>query len=1320
MKRIQQIPRVVFAMAAFSFSFAQAEEWRPMPIRSERELKAGRYGGEGEQLFHGLARCRSQPDYIYLNQDVNGVWRSSDGGVTWDKTMDRGLFSNHGWSIAVDPVNPQMVLALQDGDNTWYEFETRNKGIYRSVNGGDDWVRVLDVGANIEWDFDRKLHHSLAYDPASVDAVGATRWYLTVQSGEYTKDTYQSTNTQIWTYGGVYLSEDRGQSWTVQNTNMQGYIRIDGIYVHPTNGNLYLASNKGLSISTNWGVTFSTTGDLPADYWVSSVAINLTNPGLIYAYAYTNEFFGEKTNGVYNAGVWSQNYGKGLYKSTDGGEHFSLLPGTSNSIAVFMNAGNPDILYLNADGSLPKISMDGGSNWTQITVNSDLYLENRNRTPMHYQSGFAASAQNPNDVMAFGAGSIHRSTDGGRTFNHTRTKFTGFAQGIYESGFMFDAFDPNRFAIGLSDVTMIHTETAARFFTLTAVAKIHDWYYTEKVVDYSGAGGAAVTNRRIPWFGSVSGSFHPAKGSKIIVASVGYVFDNYLMRSADNGLSWELYRETPQGTNSYGSLARLYNFIGFDRNSPDTVYAGDKVSFDTGMTWQTLPTGITSKGTTRVEVLGLCYSPSGTVVFGVGYYNKIIYRSSNPVSNGWEVFFDSSKAVTGTWQYMGVDRKPIVGIHPTNPNIVCVPGAATNQDVVVLTRSGTNTSYRYTGLIGMSGAVTNGNWVNSITFDPRYPEVMYASFGVSGLPNMFRSVDGGTNWVNIDFNRPLTGARTLSVSPYSGELLSGSLVGTWVLPPPYAGETPIYDKQFFFGPICTSSVPPSVPSGLGGSGLSESAIKVTWSESVHTNGGIMYYNIARDGQPVATAYVPLYTDTGLKELKGYDYTVCAVSLANVTSAYSAPITLSTLTDTNPPVLLRALNTACATQVRVEFDEILEPASAENPANYSVDGGVTVLSADLVDRSVILTTTAMPGGNRTLTVNGVRDASGTHNVILTNSQVVFTNFSANYPNDPMAWWPFNGSANDAVGTNHGAWINGAAAYTTGVSASAIALDGTTNGAYVRVNDSSSLKGMAAFTVSVSAKKNNPLVGGQLFKKHVTYDLEIVGTNTFDSYVINNSGTRADADSSSLMNIMNTAWHHYALVYDGTNVLGYVDGVEAGRDSLTGITATNAVPFYIGKDPWGSSFAGSLDEMKFFNRALSPVEISALFAELTKVSNPSDIDQDGLPNNWETQYFGGATNAAPDAICANGFNTVQEAYVAGFSPVNPSADFRITGYQCPQNRIYWEAVSGRLYSVYWTTNLLNGFQPLETNITTGAYTGATVTAGQAFYRIEVRKP
>jgi len=1211
-KMKQKIGLTVLVMLAFGLSVADAEEWRQMPIRGLSEINAGLYGGEGEQLFHGLARSKSNPDVIYLNQDVHGVWRSSDGGITWDKTMDRGLHCVNGWSIAVDPVNPQLVLALQDKDNTYYTFADKYKGLYRSVNGGDDWERVLDVAGNIEWTFDRKFKHNIAYDPASVDGTGAVRWYLAVQSGEYTQDYYRKdTNTPVWTYGGVYMSEDRGVSWNPQNTNMQGHIRIEGIVPHPTDGQtLYLASDQGLSISTNRGVSFSPLGDIPAEYWISSVAVHPADPDHMYAYAYTNLFNGEETPGVYKAGVWHQTFGMGLYESLDGGVHFSLLPGTSNSIAVFMNEGNPDVLYLNRYGSLPRISQDGGSNWTEITVNDDIWIHERSRKPMFYQSGFAASATNENDVVAFGAGSIHRSTDGGLTFDHSRTKFTGFAQSLYNGGFIFDVFDPNRFALCLADVTMVHTETGARFFDLVnGDGEIQSWYGTERIIDYSGEGGTAKTNRLVPWYGSTGGSFQPVEGSEIIVGSVGYVFNSYLMRSEDNGKHWELYRETPEGTNSYKSLSRLHNFIGFDRNDPDTVYAADKVSFDTGITWQTLPEGENSKGDpTRVEVVGLCYSPTGTVVFGIGDYAGRLYHSSDPVNDGWELFFDEPGPGGENWQFLGVDRKPIVAVHPTDPDIVCVPGAVGNKDLVIITRDGTNVSYRYTGLIDQSGGAADGNWVQSIAFDPRYPEVMYASFGVSGLSNTFRSVDGGTNWVNIDLNRPWTGARTLAVNPYSGELLSGSLVGTWVLPPPYAdpGGTPIYDKLVYFGPECTSSVPPSIPTNLAGAGLSESLIQVTWDESVHEDCGVMKYIIARDDTAAGESYILTYTDTGLEELSNYTYTVSAVSLGNVTSAWSTPIVLSTTVDTTPPVIDRVPDTVYTNQVRIEFSEALEAASAENAANYRLSGGAGVLSASLSgDRIVILTTTAMGGGSYRLTVNGVRDASSMNNEILPNTKAAFRNLIGNYPDGPIAWWPFNGSTNDVIGTNHGEWMDGEPSYTSGLLGQAITLDGTTNGPYVRVPDNPSLEGMSNLSVSVWAKKDDPSVGGQLFKKHVSYDLFINKAFDFDGYVRHITTESADLHGTTVTNMQDAAWHHYAIVYDGTNAMGYVDGTEVASAELSG--AVNEYPhdLYIGKDPWGEAFAGAIDEMKLFTNALSIAEVEALAAEGWTVSIPPEI-------------------------------------------------------------------------------------------------------------------
>jgi hypothetical protein len=123
--------------------------------------------------------------------------------------------------------------------------------------------------------------------------------------------------------------------------------------------------------------------------------------------------------------------------------------------------------------------------------------------------------------------------------------------------------------------------------------------------------------------------------------------------------------------------------------------------------------------------------------------------------------------------------------------------------------------------------------------------------------------------------------------------------------------------------------------------------------------------------------------------------------------------------------------------------------------------------------------------------------------------------------------------------------------------------------------------------------------------------------------------------------------------------------------------------------------------------------------TALWDPQDSNGNGIPDSWELQYFGGTTNANPNAICSNGFNTVREAYLAGLNPNDKDARFGITEHKPSQNMVRWGAVSGRVYNVYWTTNLLSGFQCLESNIpwTRGSFTNpADVPCG--YYKIDVR--
>ena len=106
--------------------------WKILPIRSEEEFNQGLYGGEAEQHGHGIARSGIDPDIIYLSHDVGGTWRSADGGDTWKKCLDRGLFVRAGQSIEVDPVDPSIVLFEADNSYDW--LASGYEGLFRSSN----------------------------------------------------------------------------------------------------------------------------------------------------------------------------------------------------------------------------------------------------------------------------------------------------------------------------------------------------------------------------------------------------------------------------------------------------------------------------------------------------------------------------------------------------------------------------------------------------------------------------------------------------------------------------------------------------------------------------------------------------------------------------------------------------------------------------------------------------------------------------------------------------------------------------------------------------------------------------------------------------------------------------------------------------------------------------------------------------------------------------------------------------------------------------------------------------------------------------------
>lgn len=134
----------------------------------------------------------------------------------------------------------------------------------------------------------------------------------------------------------------------------------------------------------------------------------------------------------------------------------------------------------------------------------------------------------------------------------------------------------------------------------------------------------------------------------------------------------------------------------------------------------------------------------------------------------------------------------------------------------------------------------------------------------------------------------------------------------------------------------------------------------------------------------------------------------------------------------------------------------------------------------------------------------------------------------------------------------------------------------------------------------------------------------------------------------------------------------------------------------------------------------------------VSNPPqplDSNNNGLPDNWEEQWFGGFTNAVPDADPdADGFTNLQE-YTADTNPLDPESYVRISGVsgigQVPEI-IVGSASAARVYRLHARDSLVSGpWTPITSYLPGAAGTlpildQSAMPEGSRFYKIEVDLP
>lgn len=121
-----------------------------------------------------------------------GVYKSTDGGTTWHNMGLEDTY--HIARIIIDPVNPDIIYVAAIGHNFTFN---RERGIYKSTDGGKTWDRVLYISENtgaIE----------IAMDPGDSQTLIAVTW-------ERERHAWMNTNTGEGS--GIYKTTDGGKSW---------------------------------------------------------------------------------------------------------------------------------------------------------------------------------------------------------------------------------------------------------------------------------------------------------------------------------------------------------------------------------------------------------------------------------------------------------------------------------------------------------------------------------------------------------------------------------------------------------------------------------------------------------------------------------------------------------------------------------------------------------------------------------------------------------------------------------------------------------------------------------------------------------------------------------------------------------------------------------------------------------------------------------------------------------------------------------------------------------------------------------------------------
>ena len=522
------------------------------------------------------------------------------------------------------------VAGVASQPNTYY-FGGVGGGVWKTTDAGATWAPVSDGF------FKTSSVGALAVADSDPNIVYAGMGEACVRGNASNGD-------------GVYKSLDGGKTW--RHMGLDQTYHIGAVRVHPKNPDIvYVAAlghlwgpneERGVYRSTDGGTTWKQVLTRGPDAGAVDLAMDPGNPRVLYA-----SFWQVRRNPYH---FDSGGPGSGLWKSTDGGDHWTdisrapgLPRGVLGRIGVTVSPANPERVWAlveAADGGVFR-SDNAGRTWTKVNDQNIL------RQRAWYYSHIFADPRNPDTVYALNTG-MYRSIDGGRTFASIRTPH-GDNHDLWiapdNPERMIESNDggANITSDGGHTWSSIMNQPTAQFYR---VALDNDFPYhiygaqqdNTTVRTASRTSGFGITES--DWYdvgGGESGWIAPDPRDSEIVYAGSY--DGLITRQDHRTGQSRDVNAWPDNTMGYGVEAMKYRFqwsypIAFSPHDPKTLYIGANVllkSTNEGQSWEPISPDLTRNDKSKMGTSGGPITQDNT---SIEYYCTIFTFMESPVTQG--------------------------------------------------------------------------------------------------------------------------------------------------------------------------------------------------------------------------------------------------------------------------------------------------------------------------------------------------------------------------------------------------------------------------------------------------------------------------------------------------------------------------------------------------------------------------------------------------------------------------------------------------------------------------------------------------------------